>query len=292
MKRLALIYNPNSGDRTFKNFLDDLLDIFQSAGFSVTVHRSESAQSIRLFIENMKSGEYEAIVISGGDGSVNMVVNAMMENGLSSKLGIIPSGTANDFATYLNLPKNPILAAEIIAGEKTTDIDLGKANERYFINVFALGYPANISQIVNEDLKNLMGKMAYYMKGLGELPKIAPITVDITNSQGTFREELALALVLNGNGAGGFADLVSGSASDGLLDFLALRAVSFSALPPLLLKIMKGELSEDENAIHFKDSFIKIESFGALSTDVDGEPGPPTPVVIKNIPGALKVYTE
>lgn len=292
MKRLALIYNPNSGDRTFKNFLDDLLDIFQSAGFSVTVHRSESAQSIRLFIENMKSGEYEAIVISGGDGSVNMVVNAMMENGLSSKLGIIPSGTANDFATYLNLPKNPILAAEIIAGEKTTDIDLGKANERYFINVFALGYPANISQIVNEDLKNLMGKMAYYMKGLGELPKIAPITVDITNSQGTFREELALALVLNGNGAGGFADLVSGSASDGLLDFLALRAVSFSALPPLLLKIMKGELSEDENVIHFKDSFIKIESFGALSTDVDGEPGPPTPVVIKNIPGALKVYTE
>ena len=292
MKRLALIYNPNSGDRTFKNFLDDLLDIFQSAGFSVTVHRSESALSIRLFIENMKSGEYEAIVISGGDGSVNMVVNAMMENGLSSKLGIIPSGTANDFATYLNLPKNPILAAEIIAGEKTTDIDLGKANERYFINVFALGYPANISQIVNEDLKNLMGKMAYYMKGLGELPKIAPITVDITNSQGTFREELALALVLNGNGAGGFADLVSGSASDGLLDFLALRAVSFSALPPLLLKIMKGELSEDENVIHFKDSFIKIESFGALSTDVDGEPGPPTPVVIKNIPGALKVYTE
>jgi len=292
MKKLALIYNPNSGDRTFKNSLDDLLDIFQSAGFSVTIHRSESSQSIRLFIENMKSGEYEAVVISGGDGSVNMVVNSIMEKGLSVKLGIIPSGTANDFAAYLNLPKNPILAAEIIAKEQTTAIDLGKANERYFINVFALGYPANISHIVNEDLKNLMGKVAYYMKGIGELPKITPITVDITNSGGTFREELALALVLNGTGAGGFTDLVKGSASDGLLDFVALRSVSFSVLPALLVKIMKGEHLEDENVVHFKDSYIKIENFGQVDTDVDGEKGPPLPVVIKNVPGALKVYTE
>lgn len=291
MKRLALIYNPNSGDRTFKNSLDDMLDIFQSAGFTVTIHRSESTDSIRLFIESMKSGEYEAIIISGGDGSVNMVVNAMMEKGLSSKLGIIPSGTANDFATYLNLPKNPVLAAEIIVNEKITAFDLGKANDRYFINVFALGYPANISHIVNEDLKNLMGKMAYYMKGLGELPKITPVTVDITNSEGTFREELALALVLNGTGAGGFTDLVKGSASDGLLDFVALKSVSFSALPALLVKIIKGEHLEDENVIHFKDSFIKIESFGQSATDVDGEPGPSMPVVIKNVPGALKVYT-
>jgi len=291
MKKLALIYNPNSGDRTFKDFIDPLLGIFQSAGFAVTIHRSENPNSIRLFLSYLKNLDYDTVVVCGGDGSLNMAINAIMDNGLNVKFGIIPSGTANDFATYLNLPKDPILAAEIIAQGNTTFVDLGKANEKYFINVFALGYPANISHIVNEDLKNVMGKMAYYMKGLGEMGSFNPITVDITSSKGTFREELALALVLNGAGAGGFSDLVpGGSATDGLLDFLALRPVNFTAIGPLVLKVMKGEHLDDENVIHFKDSFIKIQTFGAQHTDVDGEPGPEMPVVIKNLPGALEIY--
>ena len=293
MKRLALIYNPNSGDRTFKNFIDDMLEIFQSAGFCVTIHRSESPQSIRLFIEGMTANEYDSVVISGGDGSLNMAVNAVMNRGLAVKFGIIPSGTANDFAAYLNLPKDPILTAEIIARGKTAFVDLGKANEKYFLNVFALGYPANISHIVDGDLKNVMGKMAYYMKALGEMGSFSPITVDITNSKGSFREELALALVLNGTGAGGFSDLVpDGSAFDGFLDFLALRSFNFPALGPLVLKVMRGEHLDDENVVHFRDSFVKIQSFGPQNTDVDGEPGPKMPVVIKNIPGALEIYCD
>jgi len=291
VKKLALIYNPYSGDRSFKNYLDDILAIFQSAGFSVCVHRSDSPEPMCAFIDSMKYNEYDTIVVCGGDGSLNMVINAVMNNGLTAKLGIIPSGTANDFATYLNLPKDIISAAQLIAEGKTKAIDLAKANEKYFINVFALGYPANISHIVNDDLKNVMGKMAYYMKGLGEMGSFNPITVDITNSRGTFREELALALVLNGRGAGGFTDLIpDGSASDGLLDFLALRSVNFTQLPTLLLKVMKGEHLDDENVLHFRDSFVKIQSFGAQHTDVDGESGPNMPVMIKIIPGALEIY--
>ena len=294
MKKLALIYNPNSGDRGFKNYIDTILMILQDAGFSLSIHRSESGESICRFIDSLKNSGYDSVVVCGGDGSLNIAVNAIMDAALRVKFGIIPSGTANDFASYLNLPKDPVLAAEVIASGNTTLVDLGKANEKYFVNVFAIGYPANISHVVNDDLKNVMGKMAYYMKGLGEIQSFNPITVDITNSHGTTREELAVALVLNGRGAGGFAGLVpAGSANDGLLDFLALRNFTFSTLTlgPLLLKVIRGEHLDDENVLHFRDNYIKIQSFGAQDTDVDGEPGPEMPVVIKNIPRALEIYT-
>jgi len=293
MKKLALIYNPNSGDRSFKNSIDELLDVLQAGGFSVCIHRSSSPESIQAFISSLKTEQVDTIVACGGDGSINMVASAIMENGLSVKLGIIPSGTANDFAVYLGLPKDPVMAAEVISAGKTEWMDLGKANSKYFVNVFAVGYPANVSNIVNGEVKNLMGKMAYYMKGVGELQSFTPITMDVTNSEGTFRDEFALALVLNGAGAGGFVDLVpDGSSSDGLLDFLALRKCNFAAIPPLLIKIMRGEHMDDENVVHFRDSYIKLESFGLPGTNIDGEEGPPMPVVIKNVPKAIEIYVR
>ena len=293
MKKLALIYNPNSGDRSFKNSIDNVLDVLQSGGFSVIVHRSLGPDSIRSFIGSLRMEQIDTFVACGGDGSLNIVINALMEYGIQAKLGIIPSGTANDFAVHLGLPKDPVLAAEIIAAGKTEFMDLGKVNEKYFLNVFAVGYPADISNIVTGEVKNIMGKMAYYVKSVGELQSFTPLTVDITNSSGTFREELALALVLNGTGAGGFVNLIpDGSASDGLLDFLALRICNFSAVPPLLLRIMRGEHLDDDKILHFRDSYVKLQSFGRPSTTVDGEEGPPMSVVIKNIPKAVEIYVR
>jgi len=293
MKKLALIYNPNSGDRSFKSSLDDVVSVLQSAGFNIFLHRSESPASMQAFIARLKTERIDTVIACGGDGSVNIILNSIMENGLRVKFGIIPSGTANDFAAYLGLPKDPVSVAEIIAAGKTEFMDLGKVNDKYFLNVFAVGYPADVSNISYGEAKNLLGKMAYYMKGVGELHSFTPITVDITNSKATFREELSFALVLNGTGAGGFADLApGGSASDGYLDFLALRKCNLAAVPPLLIKIMRGEHLDDENILHFRDNFIKLESFGTLSTNIDGEEGPPMSVVIKNIPKLMEIYIK
>jgi len=293
MKKLALIYNPNSGDRSFGSSLDEVVQVMQSGGFNVLVHRSESPESIRAFIASLKDERVDTVVASGGDGSINMAINAIMDNCLAVRFGIIPSGTANDFSLYLGVPKNPVAAAEIIAAGKTEFMDLGKVNDKYFMNVFAAGYPAEVSNISYGGAKNLLGKMAYYMRGVGELQNFTPITVDITNSHGTRREELMFALVLNGTGAGGFVNLVpGGSASDGVLDFLAVRKCSLAAIPPLLIKIARAEHLNDENIVHFRDNFIQLQSFGKPSTNIDGEEGPPMSVVIKNIPKAIEMYVN
>jgi len=292
MKKLALIYNPASGDRSFALNLDSVVNVLQSGGFDICVHRSESPESIAAYVARLKGMGIDTVVACGGDGSINITINAVMEAGLGAKFGIIPSGTANDFAIHLGVSKNPVLAAEIIAAGKTEFMDLGKVNDKYFMNVFAAGYPADVSNSSYGGAKNLLGKMAYYMRGAQELQSFTPITVDITNSERTFREDLMFALVLNGTGAGGFMNLTpGGSSSDGLLDFLAIRKRSnFGGLPQLLIKIMRGNHLDDDSIVHFRDNYIKLESFGKPSTNIDGEEGPPMSVVIKNIPKAIEMY--
>ena len=291
MKKLALIYNPNAGDKSFAVNLDSVVNVLQLGGFDVCVHRSESPESMMAYVARLKGENIDTLVASGGDGSINLAINALMEAGIEAKFGIIPSGTANDFAMHLGVSKNPIMAAEVIAAKKTEFMDLGKVNDKYFINVFAAGYPADVSNSSYGGAKNLLGKMAYYMRGAQELQSFTPITVDITNSERTFREELMFALVLNGTGAGGFMNLTpGGSPSDGLLDFLAIRKRNFAGLPQLLIKIMRGTHLGDDSIVHFRDNYIKLESFGKPSTNIDGEEGPPMTVVIKNIPKAIEVY--
>ena len=297
MKKLKLIYNPGSGDRSFKNSIDECVDIFQQAGFDVHIRRSMFAGDVQAHIRSLKNTDgYDTIVVCGGDGTINMAVNGMMASGINAKLGIIPSGTANDYASFLKLPKDPAAAAKIIAGGKTLLTDIGKANDKYFINVCGAGFLTNISQHINEEFKNTLGKMAYYIKGIEQVQNFVPMNVRITNSTESFEESIYFLIVLNGQGAGGFENLApSAAVDDGLFDFIAVRSMNMLDMPRLLFKVIRGEHLDEENIVHFQDSYIKIEPVGEtiehsfLETDVDGELGPDMPVIIKNIPKALAV---
>ena len=298
MKKLKLIYNPGSGDRSFKGNIDECVDIFQQAGFDVHIRRSMFAGDVEAHIRNLKNEDgYDTIVVCGGDGTINMALNGIMSGGLKVKLGIIPSGTANDYASYLKLPKDPASAARIIAAGKTLLTDVGKANDKYFINVCAAGFLSNISQHVNEEFKNTLGKMAYYIKGIEQVQNFEPMNVRITNSTASFEESIYFLLVLNGQGAGGFENLAPDSAvDDGLFDFIAVRSMNMLDMPRLIFKIIRGEHLGEDNIVYFQDKHIEIEPIGEivnqslLETDIDGELGPDMPVIIENIPKAIAVY--
>jgi len=298
MKKLKLIYNPGSGDRSFKSSIDDCVDIFQQAGFDVHIRRSMFAGDVESHIRDMNNSDgYDTIVVCGGDGTINMAINGMMAGGINAKLGIIPSGTANDYASHLKLPKDHAEAAKVIAEGKTLLTDVGKVNDKYFINVCGAGFLTNISQHINEEFKNTLGKMAYYIKGIEQMQNFVPMDVRITNSTGSFEESIYFLIVLNGQGAGGFENLApSAKVDDGLLDFIAVRSMNMLDMPRLLFKVIRGEHLDEDNIVHFQDSYIKIEPTAKpedrslLETDVDGELGPDMPVIIKSIPKALEVY--
>jgi len=300
VKYLKLIYNPFSGDKSFKFNLDPVIAVFQKAGFEVHIFRSMVEGDIDAHLKSVSRAglfQYDTIAVSGGDGSVNIVINAMMKYDIKAKLGIIPSGTANDFAAFLHIPSEPDLAARVIAGGKTVKSDLGAANGAYFINVCAAGHFANISQNIDTEFKNTLGKLAYYIKGLEQASGLVSMPLKITNSKAVYEGNFYLFVVLNSAGTGGIVNLVKNAdIGDGEFDFIAVREGQFIELASLFINLLKGEHLTDPAALYFRDSYIKIETNGKninpelLETSLDGERGPDLPVEIKNIKKAITVY--
>ncbi len=297
MKKLKLIYNPMSGSKSFKDDLDLCISILQSGGYEVSLFRSAKPGDIEKHIAKM-SDDIDVLVISGGDGTINRAVNAMMERGLYVPLGIIPSGTANDFARFLNLKTRDVRSAcNAIVRGKTVDADLGLANGIAFINVCGGGLLTNVSQHIDIDFKNSFGRLAYYIKGAEQLANIKAMNLRITTSKDVIEDKFYMYLALNSSGAGSFDNLSpDASITDGLLDFFAIRACPVVELPAVCLKILRGEHIGDPRVLYFTESYIKIENLSEDEkfdeTDVDGEQGPDLPVEIRVWPKAITVFTN
>ncbi|MCL2223824.1 MAG: YegS/Rv2252/BmrU family lipid kinase [Defluviitaleaceae bacterium] len=292
MKKLRLIYNPFSGDRRFKDALDSCAEIFFDAGYLTNTIRVTTEETMETAIAELTNED--ALVISGGDGTVNMAINAMKRNGKTTPLGIIPAGTANDFASFLEIPKEPRQAAEAIANGYVISADLGCANGQYFNNVCGGGLFINVSHSLTGDnlAKSIFGKLAYYIKGLGQLPNITPLPLRITTDSATYEEDFALFLVLNSGGCGGFNKISpNASINDGYLDFVAFRAMAMKDIAGLFLKILAGEHLEDHRVLFSHETSVSIEYLGTdpISTDVDGEPGPEMPLKITCEKGGLNL---
>lgn len=297
MKKLKLIYNPNSGDRQFKNELDIVIFHLQKAGYIVEIFRTIQNGDIEKHISSMEN-DYEVIVVSGGDGTINIVLNAMIKYGIDAKLGIIPSGTANDFASFLGIPKDTEQAAEIIAKGKSLCCDFGQVNDKYFINVCAAGLLTNVSQLVDENIKSSFGKFAYYLKGIEQIPNFMPLKMKITNSTETIIDDLYFFIILNSSGTGGFSKLSKDAKiDDGLFDFIGFKAVNVIELAVIFVKLVTGDYLDDDNIIFFRDSEISVEYLDEvkkdldLQSDTDGELGPKMPLKIINIPKGIEIFT-
>lgn len=295
MKKLKLIYNPYSGDKTFKFDLDICLKKLQSSGYEVHLFRSIEKGDVDEHLKNIPKNLYDAFIISGGDGSINIFINSIMKYSLNHiPIGIIPSGTANDFASFLKLPKTPEEACEIITEGNIDKVDVGLVNEKYFINVCAGGLFSNVGDIIDKNFKETFGKFAYYIKAIEQMHNYKPINLKIKNSKETIEDKFDLFLVLNSTGAGSIEKLSpTASISDGMFDFVGFRNVGIANIPSLAIKFLKGDYLEHDKIVFFKDKEIYIECTSEhLHSDIDGERGPKLPIKIRNIQNAVKIFTK
>lgn len=237
----------------------------------------------------------EAIIASGGDGSINEVVNGMIHHDIDIPLAIIPSGTANDFAYYLDIPSDIDDCLDIFSRWDIKSVDVGKANDRHFINVCGAGLFTNGSLEFDPELKNTLGKLAYYITGIGQIPKFRPFPLKIETPSQTIQEDFYLFLAFNGISAGGFKALAKRSkADDGLFDFIGVRAAAFHEIPGIFLKILAGEHFNDKNILYLQEKEMRIECLVEdrvfRTSDLDGEPGPDLPLDIKVLHNRLRVF--
>jgi YegS/Rv2252/BmrU family lipid kinase len=240
---------------------------------------------------------YDVVVASGGDGTVNIVINALMRRGLHIPVGIIPSGTANDFATYLGFKTGDVEdVCKTIVSTEPVPIDLGLVNDDiFFINVVAGGYFTNVSQTVDKDLKNALGNLSYYLKGVEQLPQFRKIPYRITTSKEVIEEDLYFYMILNSAGTGGFNYLSPGAlVTDGEFEFVAVKGRPLYEMTPTVMKLMMGDHLDDKNILYLKDHYFKVEclddTFKIKETTVDGEMGPDMPFEMRVIPAAIPVF--
>lgn len=290
--KVLLIYNPNSGSGMFKSNLDMIVKRFQSKGMIVVPIRADGSVSIDQLLSELDESYYRKIIAAGGDGTINIVVNAMIKNNLHLPLALFPAGTANDFAHYFDIPTDIDGMLSIALEDYYTEADLGKCNDRYFVNVAAIGSVIDVSQKTDTTMKNALGIVAYYLKGLSEVKSLKPVEVTISSPEHHFTENIFFMVVMNGNSAGGFRKLgVQSSINDGLLDVIIFKDMNFMELVPLAINVLQGRHDENKNVIYFQTSSLTIESPVSISTDVDGEHGEPLPLHIEIIPQRLLINT-
>ncbi len=282
MKKVKFIYNPYSGENVILDHLDIVIKIHQEAGYTIVPYRIDKEIDVINAFNDFRDTNYYYVLIAGGDGTIDNVVNAMAKAGVSVPIGILPVGTANDFGKFLGMPSDISKACRQILNSEVTSVDLGSINDKYFVNVASTGLFTDVSQKTDVNLKNTIGKLAYYLKGLEELP-------NFKSEEMEYEGNMYFMLVFNGQTAGNFKLATKASADDGLLDVIIFKAIPIIELIPLFVKVLKGEHLDSDNVIYFKTNNIYIESHEDIVTDIDGEKGPDFPLNIKCIKGGLKV---
>lgn len=287
--KVKFIYNPYSGENLILSKLDKVISLHQEAGYTIVPYRITAGEDVGVALNDIKDGNYKYILIAGGDGTIDSVVNAMAKSGISLPIGILPVGTANDFSKFLGMPSDVEEACKQILSSEVKSVDLGSINDKYFVNVASTGLFTDVSQKTDVNLKNTIGKLAYYLKGLEELPNFRKLHVNILSKEVEFDGEMYLLLVFNGATAGNFNLATRADACDGLLDIIMFKAVQIYELLPLFIKVLKGEHLDSNKVLYFKTDYLKVECHEDIVTDIDGEKGPDFPLEIKCIKGGLKI---
>lgn len=290
---ILLIYNPHAGNRTFKNSLDSIIEKFQAMGYLVSPFRLGQGIGLNELFQRIDPAEYKKVLIAGGDGTINQVLNAMFNHGIQLPIGIYPAGTANDFVQNFNLPPSIDEITDIYTRENYSFADVGKMNDRYFINVASLGCLVDVSQKTDNKLKSSFGIFSYYLKGIEEFQKLRPVRIRVESEQFIFDEKAYFMLIMNGKSAGGFKKLAPLSVyNDGLLDIYIFRKCPLIDLMALVGKALIGEHSTSPHVAYYQTSKLTVMCNENIGTDLDGEKGAGFPLQVQVLPSQLKINTK
>lgn len=291
LKRARIIYNPTSGREIFKRNLPNVLAKLESAGFEASCHATtgdgDAIQAARIAVER----KYDVVIAAGGDGTINEVVNGIAEQEYRPKLGIIPTGTTNDFARALHIPRDINDAVDVIIKNQTIPVDIGRMNDSYFINIAGGGWLTDLTYEVPIKLKTVLGQLAYYLKGIELLPSIHAAEATIEYDGKLFEGEIMLFLVGLTNSVGGFEKLApDSSVNDGLFTLMILKKTNLAEFIRVVTAAVRGEHINDPNVIYTKAHHIKVKSPVKMQLNIDGEYGGLLPAEFSNLYRHLEVF--
>ena len=276
MKKMLFVINPNSGKAQIKNVLLSIIQTFSSAGYEVTVYPTKSTLDAFNHVKEAE-GIYDLIVCSGGDGTFNETIAAVM--GFSSEkppIGYIPSGTTNDFAVSLSIPKDMKKAAEHIVVGIPRKCDVGVFNGRSFNYIAAFGAFTDVAYQTKQNMKNILGHQAYILEAVKRLAFLKSYKMKVTYEDGVITDEFMYGMISNTKSVGGMKGLVGKSVklNDGLFEVTLIKqpknALDFQQL---LSGFLTQSIIDKDMVYSFKTSKLLIESETNITWTLDGEFG-------------------
>lgn len=291
MKRARIIYNPTSGREAFKKQLPEVLQKLEIAGYETSCHATTGAGDATEAARIAVARKYDLVVAAGGDGTINEVVNGLAEQEYRPKLGVIPVGTTNDFARALHIPRDIEAATDIIVRGDTIPVDIGRINDKYFINIAGGGRLTELTYEVPSKLKTMIGQLAYYLKGIEMLPSIRATELTIEYDGKLFEGEVMLFLVGLTNSVGGFEKLApDASINDGMFTLLILKKTNLAEFIRIATLAVRGEHVNDPHVLYTKANRIKVHSEEKVQLNLDGEFGGLLPAEFVNLYRHLEVF--
>ena len=294
--KLKIIANPTSGREMAKINIEDMLSYLVSQG-SITradIYYTAGPDDARKFAMDTDPSEYDYVIAVGGDGTVNEVITGLCTAGIDIPLAIYTSGTVNDFATAVGMPTSPSDFARMLINPTFQKVDVGRVNDRYFLNVLAAGILSEISYQVPSELKTNFGPVAYWLAAIKDIPAFgSTIPLRITANDQVIDTDAMMIFISNTTSVGGFRKLMSlADIEDGVLDVLVLKKVEPADVVPLMAKLMMGDHLDSEKVIYFQSDKIYLETRGdhpEVVLDLDGERGPTLPVKIECIADSINL---
>ncbi len=272
-KKLLLIVNPCSGRAKMRTELLKVVEILSDAEYEVTVYPTKDRGDATLKAAAIAEGEYDLLVVCGGDGTLNEVITGLMQTGIKQTLGYIPSGTLNEWSSGLGIARNIADAAKDITVGHEITLDVGQFGDKYFSYTASFGAFTSASYSAPQDIKNVLGQAAYFFEGIKSLGNIKPMHLKFICDEKEIEGDFLFGAVSNSMSVGGivkFDDSVV-KLNDGYFEVLLIKNPdNILKLQPLIDGILRKELDR-EGMEFFHTKSITVIGGEEISWTLDGE---------------------
>jgi len=295
MKQMLFIINPKAGRGKIKNRLLEILDIFIKADYEVQVYVTQKRLDGKEAVIKEGKGK-DLIVCSGGDGTLSETVSGIMELKHRPRLGYIPAGSTNDYATSLAVPRQMLAAAEIAVNGDAYSVDIGKfCDDRYFVYIAGFGAFTDVSYLTPQDKKNVLGHQAYMLEGVKSLPSLKSYQLQVEWEEGQLEDEFIFGMVTNTISVAGFKGLVNQKVAlnDGYFEVLLIRTPKTPLEFSNIVSDMFLKEQPDDFVYKFKTRHLRITSEEPMDWVLDGEfGGSRTEVTVENLKQQVEIYRK
>ncbi|UZX46377.1 diacylglycerol kinase family lipid kinase [Staphylococcus capitis] len=293
----VLFYHEHSGLKDIYEGLGEVTKSLSSMCKHLSIQLSENEGDIIKYCEAIKNDKYgseiDILFILGGDGTVNELVNGVMQHDLHLPVGIIPGGTFNDFTKTLNLDPNFKNASSQLLSAQVSSYDVMKVNDTYVLNFVGLGLIVQNAENVQEGSKDVFGKLSYIGSTVKTLMNPSKFDFELNIDGRKETGNTSMLLIANGpNIGGGRVPLTDLSPQDGKVDTFIFDDQSFSILNDIFKKRDSMNWNEITEGIdHIPGQHITLSTEPNMKVDIDGEISLETPIEIEVLPKAIQLLT-